>query len=329
MLTSHQIKSKAQEMGFPLVGITAARIRPRQTEFYDWWLNQGFAGNMHYLWRQRHARSQLDKILPGVQSVVVVALPFHAAQSELASPTESSETVLPTEPTGRVARYAQGEDYHFSLRRMLTPLQSYIDEHADVPEGTRSLTYVDGGPLPERYLGSQAGIGWIGKNAMLINRGHGSWFWLGEILTTLTLTPDLPITDHCGSCRRCVEACPTDAIIEDLRTIDSRKCISYLTIEQRGAIEPRYHKAIGDWLLGCDICQDVCPWNEHSGTQHRREPNHKMRPIPQERLPLRQFFQMNTKEFKNQYSQRALSRPKLKGLQRNARIVEKNLEIRD
>ncbi len=321
-----KLKAYAKSLGFRLVGLANPDDLP-SLDFYDWWLNQGFAAEMHYLKRQRSRRKSLSQLLPGIQSVIVCALPFPGP------PPEASDQDLPEVnsepnseanrsgiPSGKVARYAVGEDYHFVIKAKLEKIAMKLDAEYSVPKKNRSLAYVDTGAIPERSLGVLAGIGWVGKNAMLIHPEEGSWLWLGEILTTVKFTPDIPQADRCGTCRRCIDTCPTNAIQEGTRTIDSRKCISYLTIEHRGEIPEKYHRAIGDWLLGCDICQDVCPWNQQSLRKGRKKSG---APIV-EQIPLQDLLSMGNNEFNTRYKKRALSRPKLKGLQRNAKIIEKN-----
>lgn len=330
MLSKSEIKSFAQELGFQLVGVADPQDLPR-LDFYDWWLNQGFAAEMHYMHRQRSRRTTLKNIHPEVESVIVCALPFPGVSTIVETNEETNLTPQPKSKSesqskfklkGKVARYAVGEDYHFHVKEKLEKLVQKIDTSFGFKEESRSLAYVDTGAIPERSLGVLGGIGWIGKNSMLIHPEAGSWFWLGEILTKAKLSPDTPLPDRCGTCRRCLDACPTDAILEGVRTVDSRKCISYLTIEHRGEIPDKYQEAIGDWILGCDICQEVCPWNEQSLKKGRKDSG-----APKlEQIPLREIFELNNKSFKQKFSRKAHLRPKLIGLQRNARIARKNSE---
>ena len=310
------ITEYAKSLGFAAVGISAAAVE-ENLSFYDWWLAQGYAADMQYLEKQRERRKSLANLLPGVKSVVVCLLPFPGK--------DSAQNVEKTKEQkyGKVARYAVAEDYHFVLKEKLEALKDYI--HNLFPqENTKSLSYVDTGAFSERNLAAQAGLGWIGKNAMLIHPQYGSWFWLGEILTTATLEINQKaLTDHCGTCNKCIEACPTDAIIKDKRAIDSQKCIAYWNIEHRGAIPEIFQHAIKDWLLGCDICQEVCPWNKHSLKHGRKILGEPMQTC----LSLKDVKEMNTDTYKKLYKNTALSRPKLEGLQRNAAIVEKNLSL--
>lgn len=304
---SAYIKAEALNLGFALCGISPP-LKSGRADFFDWWVDQGFGAGMFFLKRQKARRRDLDAILPGARSVVMVAVRFPGAP----------EPETSVAPTGKTARYIQGEDYHREILPKLEELAKLLDAAAGTSE---SKAYVDTGAINERAYGAQAGLGWVGKNAMLIHPDEGSWFWLGEIVTRAELAADNPITDHCGKCRRCLDACPTGAIFENLRAIDSRKCISYFNIEHRGPIPMEIQKPMGDWLVGCDICQEVCPWNAHSGKKARAEIG---QPQPG-RVPLAQFENMTPEEFKVAFGKSALSRPKLAGMQRNAEIVKRNL----
>ncbi|HEX3868501.1 MAG TPA: tRNA epoxyqueuosine(34) reductase QueG, partial [Gemmatimonadaceae bacterium] len=235
------IKAQAYALGFDLTGITA--LGPATTAAaFDAWIDGGLAGEMAYLPRTAEKRRDSRLAFDGTTSAVVVAMNYGGR-----------------EPSGPVARYARGDDYHHIMIERLTALHRWIEERCG--RAVRGKPYVDTGPILERDLGRRAGLGWFGKNTMLINPRAGSFFFLGALLVELELISDVPFAqDHCGSCRRCIDACPTGAITEPYR-LDARKCISYLTIEYRGEIDPKMQKQVGEWLYGCDICQDVCPWN--------------------------------------------------------------------
>jgi epoxyqueuosine reductase len=237
-----RIKAQAYGLGFDLCGIATLGRAPTAAHF-DRWLARGFAGEMYYL--KRWADRRRDSRLParGMKSAVVVALNYGG-----------------TQPPGPIARYARGRDYHRVMRDLLRQLRHAIAELAGHP--VRQRAYADTGPILERDLARQAGLGWFGKNAMLIHPRLGSYFVIGSVLTELDLAPDAPFdADHCGSCTRCLDACPTGAFPEP-RVLDATRCISYLTIEQRGAIPEALRGAIGERTFGCDVCQEVCPWNE-------------------------------------------------------------------
>ncbi len=314
MIQSSHIKEKAKEIGFHLVGISTGATE-KDKQFYNWWVDQGFGADMFYLRAQKERRQQLSEILPGAKSAIVCAMRFPGSVEDSTPPD------LDTKSYGKIARYALHDDYHDTIKPKLNALADWIDTEYS---GTKSLAYVDTGAIPERALAKEAGLGWIGKNAMLIHPEEGSYFWLGEVITTLELPPDLPISDHCGKCRRCLDACPTGAIFEDLRAIDSRKCLSYWNIEHRGAIPDQFHAPMQDWLLGCDICQEVCPWNQQS----LRKARVKEGLPPVEWLASDEILALDAAEFKAKFAKRAVSRSKISGLQRNAAIVKKNWQTK-
>ncbi|MBI3540732.1 MAG: tRNA epoxyqueuosine(34) reductase QueG [Deltaproteobacteria bacterium] len=238
-----QIIDKARELGFELVGLTRAHPVPHYDSLLTW-LDRGYAAMMGYLQRGAEKRGDPSKILPGVKTIICCGLNYF---------TEN--------PEGPVSRYAWGDDYHSVVGDRLQKLEEFIRKIA--PEA-QTKSYVDTGPILERNFAAQAGLGWIGKNTCLINNGVGSYFFLGEILTTLEFEEHeyhRPVMDQCGTCTKCLEACPTQALVEAY-VLDSNKCISYLTIEHRGDFSPEQKKMVGDHIYGCDICQQVCPYNE-------------------------------------------------------------------
>jgi epoxyqueuosine reductase len=254
------ITERAKTLGFDLCGVAAATRFPEmaQTEV---WLAKGYAGEMKYLADPR--RSDPQSVLHGVRSVIVCALNYDTQHAKSTDPPMEPHT---GEPHGWISRYAWGDDYHDVLRRNLSGLVAALMERFDEPFET--LAYADTGPLQERIFAKHAGLGWIGKNTLLLNQALGSWFFLGAILTTLDLAPSIGETeslppDLCGSCTRCIDACPTDALVEPY-VLDARRCISYLTIELRGSVPEALREPIGRHVFGCDICQDVCPWNRRA-----------------------------------------------------------------
>jgi epoxyqueuosine reductase len=254
------ITERAKTLGFDLCGVAAATRFPEmaQTEV---WLAKGYAGEMKYLADPR--RSDPQSVLHGVRSVIVCALNYNTPHPKS---TELPKVPHTGEPHGWISRYAWGDDYHDVLRRKLNGLVVALKERFDQPFET--LAYADTGPLQERIFAKHAGLGWIGKNTLLLNQALGSWFFLGAILTTLDLAPSIGETeslppDLCGSCTRCIDACPTDALVEPY-VLDARRCISYLTIELRGSVPEALREPIGRHVFGCDICQDVCPWNRRA-----------------------------------------------------------------
>ncbi len=247
MNSTQRIKEKARQLGFELVGIAPATPTPDYTHFLRW-LDQGHAGTMAYLQRGTGKRGNLELILPGVRSIICCALNYYTGDSLTPNPSPDI-----------IARYAWGEDYHEVMGKKMQQLETFIHQEIDPTAATKS--YVDTGPILERAHAAQAGLGWIGKNSCLINNGLGSYIFLGEILTTLELDHDRPTYDQCGTCTKCLDSCPTGALVAPYQ-LDSRKCISYLTIEYRGDFDATQSKMVGDHLYGCDICQEVCPYND-------------------------------------------------------------------
>ncbi len=247
------IKDRARALGFVLVGITTPDP-PAHFSRYQQWIAAGYHGDMHYLATERALQRRADprRILPECESIVVLGVPYPAAPP--APPAHPQG-----HPLGRVAAYAWGDDYHDVLKLRLRALVRFIEEQ--VGRAVPHRFYTDTGPILERELAQRAGLGWIGKNGLLIAPGKGSYYLLAEILLGLALPPDPPFaTDHCGTCTRCITACPTQCILPD-RTIDARRCLSYLTIENKGPIPEALRPAVGQWVFGCDVCQMVCPWN--------------------------------------------------------------------
>lgn len=254
---SHPIKAQAHKLGFSLVGVTSPAQLPH-AHVFEAWLEAGRNGEMAYLDtpRSRQCRAHPLRILPGCRSVLVLGARYPAPGSEAPAPN----SVL----TGKIASYAWGADYHEVLPGKMKTLVAFIEDQVGYPVPNR--WYTDTGPLLERELAQRAGLGWIGKNTCLINPAHGSYFFLAEVLLGIELTPDEPFAyDRCGTCHRCIDACPTGCILPD-RTLDARRCISYLTIELKGAIPLELRRQMDGWVFGCDVCQQVCPWNRFAGS---------------------------------------------------------------
>jgi epoxyqueuosine reductase len=261
MSLTGSVKAEAQRLGFQLVGVTAPDPPPHWSVFEDW-LRAGRHGEMEYLAREqaRLRRADPRQILPDCRSILVLGMRYPAGGSERDGARLSQ---VPAGGNGRIAAYAWGEDYHLVFPEKLKALVTFIEEQAGGPVPNR--WYTDTGPVLERDLAQRAGLGWIGKNTCLIHPELGSYLLLAEILLGIELDPDPPfLPDRCGTCTRCLEACPTGCILPD-RTIDARRCISYLTIELKGPIPADLRPHMGDWVFGCDVCQEVCPWNRPSG----------------------------------------------------------------
>jgi len=299
------IKQKARSLGFDLIGVAPLRPSP-EALFYPTWLEKGYAGEMHYLQRQQSGRMNPASLLPGARSAIVCAINYNAGY-----PTTRFDRMR-----AWISRYAWGDDYHETLQSKLRELAAWLEETS----GGKTKAYVDTGPLIERVLAKYAGVGWFGKNTCIINEKSGSWLFLGCILTDAELPYDSPVADRCGSCTRCLDACPTGAILEPY-VLDSRKCISYTTIELRGAIPEADRAGIGHHLFGCDICQDVCPWN-------RRAPGTSDSAFqPREGLfwpQLESLLGLTDDDWRRLVRGTAMKRAKVKGLLRNLMVVAGN-----
>jgi epoxyqueuosine reductase len=249
MLRAGDVKAKAHDLGFDLCGIAPAEVLPETKRFQEW-LGRGYAGEMAYLSRSAHRRADPRRVLPSARSIVSLGILYN---------TDRPYSIEDDRTGGAsIARYAWGDDYHSVIAERLEALAGWIREQAGGEVECKA--YVDTGPVLERQYAQRAGIGWIGKNTCLINPRLGSWIFLAEILCSLPLDPDPPALDACGECTLCLEACPTNAFVEP-RVLDSTRCISYLTIELKGAIPEPQRPDVGTRAYGCDICQEVCPWN--------------------------------------------------------------------
>ncbi len=311
MTPTERLKVKARELGFELVGVAPA-VTPEGVTHLSDWLHRGFAGEMRYMDRHVAAREHPRHVLDGVRSIVVVAMNYRTADPEPPGPFD-----------GRISRYAWGDDYHAVMRDRLRRLGDFLH---DASPGCRTRAVVDTAPLLERDFARLAGVGWIGKNTMLINKRLGSWIFLGALLTDLELDYDQPHTaDHCGTCTRCLDACPTDAFVGP-HQLDSRRCISYLTIELRGAVPHDLRSEVGQWLFGCDVCQDVCPWNRKAPAGYEAA---YLPRSPGGVVDARAIAAMSDDELRRLVRGTTLTRTGLNGLRRNAAIVLGNSQSPD
>ena len=292
------IKARAGELGFDRIAIGPA-TPPEHGPAFSRWLEAGHAATMGYLARREGERLDPSRVLPGVRAVVCVALNYYQGDPPGAA------------SWAPVARYAWGRDYHAVMAPRLRALEAHLAEAA----GALSKSYVDTGPVLERDLAARAGLGWIGKNTMLLHPELGSWFFIGILLTTAALDFDEPLTDRCGSCRACLDACPTEAFAAPY-VLDARRCISYLTIEHRGPIDASQEGELGPWQFGCDACQSVCPWNRKAPTSG--EPAF----YPSEPYPgAARIAEMADDDLRKRFADTALARAKPAGLRRNALIA--------
>jgi epoxyqueuosine reductase len=297
------LKQEAGRLGFALAGVCPA-VAPPGIERFRRWLADGFAGEMHYLADRAAAYEHPRHVLGGVQSILMLGTTYR--------------TVEPAEPNpgqGRVSRYAWGTDYHDLIHERLKRLAEF---HRRLAPGAAVRGVVDTAPLLEREFAQLAGLGWMGKNTLLLNRRHGSWLFLAALLTSEPLVPDAPSErGYCGECRRCLDACPTGALVEPYR-LDARRCISYLTIELRNHVPEEFRPAIGDRLFGCDACQEVCPFNGRApcAVEPALRPGEGMNPID---LP--PLFELDDETFRRRFRHTPLWRAKRRGILRNAAIV--------
>jgi epoxyqueuosine reductase len=303
-----EIKQFARQIGFDLVGIASAE--PSQyRDYLRQWLDDGKAGTMDYLEARFAERTDPRQYVPGAASVICVAMNYH-------TPLDGGDDVIDS-PKGRIARYALGDDYHEVIKQRLWRLADWLRERV---AGTITRACVDTAPVMEKELATQAGIGWMGKNTCVINPQIGSWVLLGEIITSIELAIDEPQRDRCGSCRRCLDACPTQAITEPYQ-LDARRCISYLTIEHRLEIAEELRPALGSWLYGCDICQEVCPWNHKA--PYTNEPSFSPR-FADGQIDLQTVLGWNADDYARTLKGSAMKRVKLPVLKRNAQVILEN-----
>ena len=306
MLTADTIKSQARTLGFDLCGIAPAGAFP-ELSFFREWLDRGYAGEMGYLHRSAHGRADVRNVLPSVRSVIVTGTIYNTSR-----PYSIGQA---GRDTALIARYAWGDDYHDRLETRLDALLSWMRDTAPEPFDARA--YVDTGPVQERLYAQYAGLGWIGKNSCLINADAGSWLLLAEIICSLPLEPDPPALDQCGACQLCLEACPTGAIVEP-RVLDATRCLSYMTIELRGAIPAAHRPALGAHVFGCDICQEVCPYNQ----QPPQTSDPAWQPRPALDLPaLITLWQKPDDELRAAIRGSAVTRARLTGLRRNLAVA--------
>ncbi|MCJ8279092.1 MAG: tRNA epoxyqueuosine(34) reductase QueG [Rivularia sp. ALOHA_DT_140] len=304
-LSSTQIKEKALELGFHKAGITTVNVTDNQIQRLQAWLALGYHADME--WMGNPKRQNIKLVMPEVRSLICVALNYYTEHQR----PEKKEY-------GKISRYAWGRDYHKVVQKKLKALSIWLESQ---DEGIKTRHYIDTGPIQDKVWAEKAGIGWIAKNGNVITREYGSWVFLGEILTNLQLNPDIPHTQHCGNCTKCIESCPTEAIAEPF-VIDANKCIAYHTIENRDDKLPlQIASELNGWVAGCDICQDVCPWNQRFAKNTDVE---EFQPYPGNIAPkLVELARITDENWDKQFPASALRRIKPQMLRRNARA---NLE---
>jgi epoxyqueuosine reductase len=304
MVTSGTVKDKARELGFDLCGIAPVENFP-ELSFLREWIDRGYAGEMSWMHRTVERRGDVRAVIPGARSVIVTGTVYNTAAPDSGGPT----------PRADVSRYAWGDDYHDVLKIRLDALVEWM--RAESGQAFDARAYVDTGPVQERVYAQYAGLGWIGKNTCLINAELGSWLFLSEIICTLALESDAQGLEQCGTCRRCLDACPTGALV-DAGVLDATKCLSYLTIELRGSIPVDHRRALGHHVYGCDICQDVCPYNQVPPQSRDRA----WQPRPGLHAPpLVELWRRSDSELRSLVKGSAMTRAKLTGLRRNVAVA--------
>jgi len=317
MLTAARIKARATQLGFDLCGVARADNFP-ELAYLDEWLERGYAGEMAYMSRSAGRRADVRNVVAGARTVIATGTIYNTGSDPGDAPTQSPESPYHrglTPNVAAIARYALGDDYHDVLKARLDTLLAWM--RAEAAEPFEARAYVDTGPVQERVYAQYAGLGWIGKNTCLINAEHGSWLFLAEIITTLDLEPDTEGLEQCGSCRRCLDACPTGALV-DAGALDSNRCISYLTIELRGGIPEEYRAALGNHVYGCDICQAVCPYNlPASSSSDAAWQTRDGLDLPR----LVDLWRRSDTELRTLLKGSAMTRAKLTGLRRNLAVA--------
>ena len=293
----------AESLGFDGFGVASPQL-DLAGERFGKWLDAGYDGEMSYIGRGEKKRKNPDLVLEGVKSILCFSTNYYTVEKDM--------SYVEHRDTADISVYALNKDYHDTITPRLRQMEEKIQQEF---EGCRTRIYVDTGPILEKPLAQQAGLGWIGKHTNLLTQGRGSWYFLSEILTDVDLPPSQPADDHCGTCRSCIDICPTDAIIAPY-VLDSKRCISYLTIELKGVIPVEFRKAIGNRIYGCDDCQIVCPWNSYA--VRTDEPGFQKK---QDTLKLIELIQINQEMFSRRFKGSPIKRIKRRGLLRNVAVA--------
>jgi len=301
-LTNEIVIEKAKQVGFDLVGFAKADLLVEETNKLESWLEKGYQASMNYMVKNLHKRKDVKEILPNSKSVISLALNYYTPEKH------SNEN-----DKSKVSRYAWGKDYHLIIWQKLDELELMLKE---VDPEFESLSYVDTGPVMDKAWAVRAGLGWIGKHTSVINPDYGSWFFIATIITKYEFDYSEMITDHCGTCTACIDDCPTKAIVQEY-VVDANKCISFHTIENKDEIPINLKGKFDNWIFGCDVCQDVCPWNQKFSQNSWTKEFH---PIIKE-LSFNEVMKLDSESFKEQFAESPIKRTKLNGLQRNAKFL--------
>ncbi|MCX6170430.1 MAG: tRNA epoxyqueuosine(34) reductase QueG [Ignavibacteriales bacterium] len=307
-LTNQIVIEKAKELGFDLVGFTPAQTLTKESEHLKEWLDKGYHATMDYMARNFEKRLDVKNILLKARSVISLAMNYntnhhHSIKSKLSN------------RSGKVSRYAWGKDYHIIIWEKL---ELFKKELRKIDPDFDCLTYVDTGPVMDKVWAERAGIGWLGKHTNIITREMGSWVFLSTVITNYEFDYNKPVADFCGSCTACIDACPTKAIANEY-VVDANKCISFLTIENKGEIPNTFKDQFDDWIFGCDICQDVCPWNNKFSVLTNQK---EFEPAGNKEIPFDKIEEMTPESFKKRFETSPIKRAKLSGLKRNAAFLK-------
>ena len=302
-LTNQIVIDKAKQLNFDLVGFAKAEILDDELYKLQQWLDEGYQATMTYMERNFHKRKNIREILPNARSVISLAINYYSPENYSNEPD-----------SGKISRYAWGKDYHLIIWQKLDELVMHL---TDLDPKFESFSYVDTGPVMDKVWAVRAGLGWIGKHSNVISTEIGSWFFIATIITNNEFSYSEIIPDHCGTCTACLDACPTNAIVNEY-VVDSNKCISYQTIENKSYIPKSLNGKFDNWIFGCDICQDVCPWNKKFSTHSSIQDFY---PKTKE-LKLEEILNMNDKTFGERFAESPVKRTKLRGLQRNAKFLQ-------
>ena len=302
-LNNQIVLEKAKQLGFDLVGFTSADLLEKETSRLKEWLDSGYHATMKYMSRNFEKRLDVKKILPSAKSVISLAVNYY-----------KKDEYENKEEFGKVSRYAWGKDYHLIIWEKLDLLER---ELKSIDPGFECMTYVDTGPVMDKAWAVRSGIGWLGKHTNVITQEMGSWIFLATVITNYEFDYNEPVADFCGTCTACIDACPTDAIVNEY-VVDSSRCISFLTIENKGEISKEFKGKFENWLFGCDICQDVCPWNKKFS-----KPSLEIgfKPAGSKEISFEEIRKMSSEEFKKRFEESPIKRTKLSGLKRNAEFL--------
>jgi epoxyqueuosine reductase len=301
------VRDRALELGFEAVGFSRAVKLDTEARRLEEWLNKGHHGKM--TWMENHFDKRIDprELVPGAKSVVSVICNYYNSEADAEQQKEAGKP--------KIAKYALGEDYHYVLKDKLFQLFEYIRQ---INGGLEGRVFVDSAPVMDKAWATRSGLGWLGKNTNVLRKGFGSWFFIGEMIVDATFNYDGPVADHCGSCTRCIEACPTGALYEPYK-LDATKCISYLTIELSDAIPEQFRENMDNWIFGCDICQDVCPWNRKAPDTHID----RLKPSGDLTTKTYEFWEeLNLELYRELFRRSAVKRTRFEGLKRNVSFIK-------